>query len=109
MLCGLISLVVLDIGGPSSFSVGAVDVRSFCIDGWDIAHRVGGWAYKGSAAAVEVPVCVGNRSPEVADTIDTIIDELEKDWGNGVGEMDKILIRGMSIDEEEECLICCKG
>ncbi len=57
----------------------------------------------------EVSVCVGNKSPEVVDTIDMVIDGLEKDWRDGVGETDNIIIGGLSIDGEEKRLGCCKG
>jgi hypothetical protein len=109
VLSSIIRLIVLDLGGPSSFGVDAVDARSFCIDGWVIARRTGGWEYKGSAIVVEVPVRVGNESPEAVDTVDTVIGGLEKDWGDGVEEMDKIGVRGLSIDGEEEHLGCCEG
>ncbi len=56
---------------------------------------------------VEVPVCVGNISPQVVDPVDAVIGGLEKDWGDGIGEMDKFVIKGLSIDEEEERLGCC--
>jgi hypothetical protein len=70
---------------------------------------MGGWAYEGSAVVVEVPVHVGNKSPEVVYAIDMVIGRLEKDWGDGIGETYEILGRGLSIDGEEECLGCCKG
>jgi hypothetical protein len=108
-LRSLISLLVLDLGGPSSFGVDAFDARSFRIDVRVIARRVGGWAYKGSAIMVEVPVCIGNKSPEVVDAIDMVIGCFEKDRGDGVGETNKIVIDGLTIDGEEERLGYGKG
>ncbi len=58
---------------------------------------------------VEVPVCIGNESPEVVYAVDVVVGGLEKDRQDGVREMDKIVIRGLSIDGEEEHLGCCKS
>ncbi len=58
---------------------------------------------------VKIPIRTGNKSPEFVDTIDVVVGGLEKDRLDGVGEMDKIIIRGLSIDGEEEHLGCCKG
>jgi hypothetical protein len=109
MLSGLISLVVLNHGGPGSFGANAVDARSFHADVRVIARRTGGWAYKGSAIVVKIPVHAGNESPEVVDTIDAVVGGLEKDRQDGVGEMDKIIVGGLSINGEEERLGCCEG
>jgi hypothetical protein len=110
MRSGRISLIVLDLGGPSSFGVDAFDAGSFCIDVWVVAHQTGSWAYKGSAVVVEVPVCVGNESPEVVDVADMVVDgfQFQKDWGDGVGEMDKIFVGVLFIKGDEERLGCCK-
>jgi hypothetical protein len=35
---------------------------------------------------VEVPVPIGNKSPEVVDAIDTVVGGLEKDMRDGVGK-----------------------
>ncbi len=35
---------------------------------------------------VEVPVSVGNESPEVVDAVDTVVGGLEKDRQDGIGE-----------------------
>jgi hypothetical protein len=107
-LSNLISLVVLDLGSPSSFGMHAVDERSFRIDCRVIARQTGGQAYKGSAVVVEVPVRIGNESPEVVDAIDVVVGGLEKDRGGGIMETNKIVIGGLSIDGEEERLGCCK-
>jgi hypothetical protein len=109
VLRDLTSLVVLDLGGPSSFGMHPVDARSFRIDHQVIACRTGGWAYDGSAVVVEVPVCIGNKTPEVLDAIDLVIGGLKKDRGDGIGETDKIIVGGLSINGEEERLGCCKG
>ncbi len=58
---------------------------------------------------VEVPVRTGNKSPEVVAAIDAVLGGLEKDRQDGVGETDKIVVGGLSIDGEEERLGCCKG
>jgi hypothetical protein len=108
-LSSLISLVVLDLGGPSSFGKDAFDARSFCIDVWVVARRMGSWANKGSAVVVEEPVSIGNKSPEIVDTTDVVIGGFQKDWGDGIGETKKIVVGGLSIDGEEECLGCYEG
>ncbi len=58
---------------------------------------------------MEVPVCIGNESPEVVDTVDAVVGGLEKDRQDGIREMDKIIVRGLSIDGEEEHLGCYKS
>jgi hypothetical protein len=73
MLSGLISLVVLNHGNPGGFGANTIDARIFRIDVWVVACRTGGWVYKGSAVVMKIPVCTGNESPEVMDTIDTVI------------------------------------
>ncbi len=108
-LSGPISFVVLNQGGPGGLGANAVNARSFHVDCRVIARRTGGWVYKGSAVVVKVPVCAGNESPEVVDAIDAVIGGLEKDRQDGVREMDKIVVIGLSIDEEEEHFGCCKG
>ncbi len=57
----------------------AVDVRTFCIACRVIAFWMGGWVYKGSAVVVKIPVCTGNKSPEVVDAVDAVVGGLEKD------------------------------
>jgi hypothetical protein len=79
MLGGLKSLIVLDLGGPGCFGTNVVDARSFRVDCRIIAHRMGGWAYDGSAVVVKVHVHIGNESPEVVDAVDVVVGELEKD------------------------------
>jgi hypothetical protein len=108
-LSGLKSLVVLDLGSPGGFGANAVDARSFCVDCRVIACGAGGWAYKGSIVVMEVPVLVGNESPEVVDAVDVVVGGLEKNRQDGIGETDKNIVRGLSIDWEEESLGCCKG
>jgi hypothetical protein len=58
---------------------------------------------------MKVPVSAGNESPEVVDGLDVVVGGLEKDWQDGVGETDKIIVVGLSIDGEEECMSCCEG
>ncbi len=43
------------------------------------------------------------------DAVDAVIGGLKKGRGDGVGEMDTIVVGGLSIDGEEERLGCCKG
>jgi hypothetical protein len=109
MLSGLIGLVVLDLGNPGSFGVNVVDSRSFCIDCRVVECQIGGRVHKGSTIVMEVPVCIGNESLEVVDTVDMVVGKLEKDGHIGIGEADKIIFGGLSIDGEEECLGCCEG
>jgi hypothetical protein len=78
-LCGLISLIVLDLGGSSSFGMDTFGARSFCVDVRVIAHWKGGWVYKGNGVVVDVPVHVGNESPEVVDAVDMVVGGFEKD------------------------------
>ncbi len=92
-----------------SFDVHAVDARSFRVDCQVIACQTGGWVYKGSTVVIEVPVHVGNKTPQVVYAIDAVVGELEKDKRDGIGEMEEIVVRGLSIDGEEERLSCCKG
>ncbi len=58
---------------------------------------------------MNIVVCAGNKSLEVADAIDAVVGGLEKDRQGGVREMDKIVVRGLFTDEEEEHLGCCKS
>jgi hypothetical protein len=74
-----------------------------------IAGRTGGWAYKGSAIVVKIVIRAGNKAPQVVDTVDVVVGGLEKDRQDGVGETDKIVVRVLSIDGEEDCLGCCEG
>jgi hypothetical protein len=91
------------------FGMNLVDARSLCVDHRVIAGRTGGWAYKGSTVVVKIPICAGKESPEVVDAIDAIVGGLEKDRQDGIGETDEILVKGLSIDGEEERLGCCEG
>jgi hypothetical protein len=68
---------------------------------------MGGRAYKGSAVVVEISIRAGNEAPQVVDAIDPVVGGLEKDWQDG--EMDKIVVGGLSINGEEQRLGCCKG
>ncbi len=81
---GLVSLVVLNQGGPGSFGVNVIDVRSFCGDCRVVTGRMGGWAYKGSAVVMKIATCAGNKTPQVVDAVDAVVSCLEKDWRDGV-------------------------
>jgi hypothetical protein len=104
-----ISILVLNQGGPGDFGANAGDVKSIRIDCRVIAGWTGGWAYKGSAVVVKTPIRAGNKSPEVVDAVDAVVGGLKKDRKDGVGETDKIVAGGLSINGEEERLGCCKG
>ncbi len=58
---------------------------------------------------VKIAIHAGNKSPQVVDAIDMIVGGFRKDRQDGVGEMDEIIVGGLSIDGEEERLGCCKG
>ena len=81
---GLVSLVVLNQGGPGSFGVNVIEVRSFCGDCRVVTGRMGGWAYKGSTVVVEIAIRAGNEAPKVVDAADAVLGGLEKDWQDGV-------------------------
>jgi hypothetical protein len=70
---------------------------------------MGGWAYKGSAVVVEIAICAGNEASQVVNAIDMVVGGLEKDRQDGIGETDKIVVGGLSINGEEEHLGCCEG
>jgi hypothetical protein len=108
-LSGLVSLKVLNQGIPGSFGVNAVNARSFRGDCRVITGRTGGWACEGSAVMVDIAIRAGNKAPQVVDAIDSVVGCLEKNWQDGVGETDKIVVGGLSIDGEEERLGCCEG
>ena len=96
-----ISLVVLDVGSPGGFRASAFDVRCALRDGQVVDRWTGGWAHKGKAVVVEVPVGVGNEPPEVLDAVGAIVRDLEEDGRKGVVDADKIVVGGLSCDEEE--------
>ena len=108
-LSGLVSLVVLKQGNPGGFGTNVVDARSFRGDCRVVTGRMGGWAYKGSAVVMEIAIHTGNKAPQVVDAIDKVTGCLEKDWQDGVVEMDEIVVGGLSIDGEEKHLGCCEG
>ncbi len=108
-LSSLVSLVVLNQGGPGSFDANAVDARSVPVDCRVRACQKGSWAYKGSTVVAKIPICTGNKSPEVVDADDAVVSGLEKDRQDGIGETDEIIVGGLSLDGEEERLGCCKG
>ncbi len=108
-LSSLVNLEVLNQGSPGGFGTDAVNARSFSIDCRVIAGRTGGWVYEGSAVVVKIPICAGNESPKVVDAIDMVAGGLEKDRQDCIGERDKIVVGGLSINGGEERLGCCKG
>jgi hypothetical protein len=108
-LSSLISLVVFNQGGPGGLGANAINARSFCGDPRIVTGRAGGWAYEGSAVVMEIATHAGNKAPQVVDAVDMVVGCLEKDWRDGVGETYKIIVEGLSIDGEEECLGCYQG
>ncbi len=58
---------------------------------------------------MEIAICAGNKAPQVVDAVDTVVGGLEMDRRGGVGEMDEIIVGGLSIDGEEQCLGYCEG
>ena len=109
VLSGFVSLVVLKQGGPGGFGANTVNARSFRGDCWVIIGWTGGWACEGSTVMVDIAIRAGNKAPQVVDAIDSVVGCLEKNWQAGVGETDKIVVGGLSIDGEEERLGCCEG
>ena len=103
-LSSLMSLVVLDPGGPGSFGMDTFNATHVIGDVWVLAHRTGSWVYKGSAAVLEVPIHTSVKSPEVVDTIDTTVQCLEEYGQDGIGETDEIIISGLSNNGEEKSL-----
>ncbi len=83
-LSGLVSLIVLNPGGPGSLGANAVDERSFPGDCRVVTGQTGGWAYKGSTVMVEIAIRADNKAPQVVDAVDAVIDCLEKDWQDGI-------------------------
>jgi hypothetical protein len=65
--------------------------------------------YKGSAVMMEIAISAGNKALQVVDAINAIVGDLEKEWQNGIGEKDEIIVGGLSINGEEEHLGCCEG
>ncbi len=47
---------------------------------------------------VEIAICAGNKAPQVVDAIDVVVGGLQKDRQDGIKEMDKIVVGGLSID-----------
>ncbi len=58
---------------------------------------------------VKIAIRAGNKSPQVVDTVHVVVGSLEKDRQDGAEKTDEIVVRGLSIDGEEERLGCCKG
>ncbi len=100
-LGGLVSLVVLDAGGPGGLRASAFDVRCALPDGRVVDRWTGGWAREGKAVMVEVPVGVGDEPPEVLDAVGAIVGHLEQDGRERVIDADEIVVGGLSCDGEE--------
>ena len=96
-----VSLVVLDAGGPGGFRTSAFGVRCVIGNVLVIDRWTGGWAYEGEAVVVEVPVGVGDEPPEVLDTVGAIVRDLEEDGRESVVDANKIVVGGLSCNEEE--------
>ncbi len=58
---------------------------------------------------VEISTGTGNKAPQVADAVDAVVGDLEKDRQDGIGKTEEIVVGGLSIDEEEKRLGCCEG
>jgi hypothetical protein len=76
-LGGLVSLVVLDAGGPGDLRASAFAARCALRNGRVVDRWTGGWAREGKAVMVEVPVGVGDEPPEVLDAVGAIVRHLE--------------------------------
>ncbi len=96
-----VSLIVLDAGGPGGFRTSAFDARCAFRDVQVVDRWTGGWAYKGKAVVVEVPVGVGDEPPEVLDAVGAIVRDLEEDGREGVVDANEIFVGGLSCDGEE--------
>jgi hypothetical protein len=75
-LGGLVSLVVLDAGGPGGLRASAFDARCALRDGWVVDRWTGGWAREGETILVEVPIGVGNEPLEVLDAVGAVVCDL---------------------------------
>ena len=73
-----------------------VSISNKTKNGW-----TGGWAYKGEAVLVEVPVGVGDEPPEVLDAVGAIVRDLEEGGHKGVIDANKIVVSGLSYNREE--------
>ena len=50
---------------------------------------------------VEVPVGISDKPPEVLDAVGAILRDLEEDGRKGVVDANKIVVGGLSCNEEE--------
>ena len=91
----------MDAGGPGGFCASAFDARCVVRDVRVIDRWTGGWAYKGKAVVVEVPVGVGDEPPEVLDAVGAIVRDLEEDGRKGIVDANKIVVGGLSCKGEE--------
>jgi hypothetical protein len=53
---------------------------------------------------MEIAIPAGNKAPQVVDAVDAVVGCFDRDWHDGVCEMDEIVVGGLSIDGEEERL-----
>ena len=91
----------MDAGGPGGFRTSAFDARCVVGNVWVIDRWTGGWAYKGKAIVVEVPVGIGDEPPEVLDAVGAIVRDLEEDGREGVVDANEIFVGGLSCNGEE--------
>jgi hypothetical protein len=96
-----VSLVVLDAGVPGGFRASAFDGRCALRDVRVVDRRTGGWAHKGKAVMMDVPVGVGDEPPEVLDAVGAIVGDFEEDGHEPVVDANMIVIGGLSCDGEE--------
>ncbi len=75
-LGGLVSLEVLDAGGPGGLRASAFDARWALNNSWVLDRWTGGWAREGEAVMVEVPIGVGDAPPEVLDAVGVVVGDL---------------------------------
>ena len=91
----------MDAGGPGGFHASAFDARCALRNVRVVDRWTGGWAYKGKAIVVEVPVGVGNEPPEVLDADGAIVRDLEEDGCECVVDANEIVVGGLSCNGEE--------
>ena len=91
----------MDGSSPGGFRTSAFDARCVIGNVRVIDRWTGGWAYKGEAVVVEVPVGIGDEPPEVLDAVGAIVRDLEEDGRKGVVDANEIIVGGLSCNEEE--------
>ena len=99
----------MDMGSPGGFRTNTFDARRIINNVWVIDHQMGSWAYEGKAIVMEVPVRIGNKPPETLFTIDAVVRDREEDGREGIVDVDKIVVDGLSNDGEEGCFGVSEG